>query len=57
MTENEGSTTSDSQNTGVVVGVAIGVIVAIAVAIIIVILVIIIIHRKNCLDTIEMTTK
>ena len=58
VTENEGSTTSDSQNyTGVVVGVAIGVIIAIAVAITIIILVIIILHHKNHHDTIEMTTK
>ena len=58
VTENEGSTTSVSQNyTGVVVGVAIGVIVAIAVAITIIILVIVILHHKNRRDTIEMTTK
>ena len=58
VTENEGSTTSDSQNyTGVVVGVAIGVIVAIAVAITIIILVIVILHHKNHHDTIEMTIK
>ena len=57
VTENEGSTTSVSQNTGVVVGVAIGVIIAIAVAITIIILVIVILHHKNRRDTVEMTTK
>ena len=54
--ENEGSTTSDSQNyTGVVIGVPIGVIVAIAVAITIIIFVIVILHHKNRRDTVEMT--